>query len=248
MTLAWEAPALCRTTVVDGDGLLGIRPEFFGAPPDVVGGEGGGLDMTAMFPTGIIARPRDPDVDTDGNPSAGAAVVYGYSGDAGYAAPQFDWRLIGAFPMPDKGGTVLVGDAGPTGVAWLALRGEDGVAEVVVPDGASIRLRAPSGRTLTVSAAGIDMIGAVQAGVPSGDDPGSNPAAVAIAAGPLTDFLAKEEAWAVQVDVQVAAVSAALGIPITPVYAAAITQRSTAAGTVASPYPAGMAATRLNAR
>lgn len=245
--LNWEAPALCRTTSVDGDGFLEIQPEYYGAPEGVDGGPGGGPGMVPLFASGFMSRPRDPDVDAEGASSNGASVAYFYYGDQGYALPLFDSRLVSLVPMPAKGGAVAWAHLSGQRVSTLTLSGDDGTIEATVPTGAVIRFKAPSGRTTTVSGTGLDVIGIVNAGVVSADDPGVAPAPATIA-GPLSTHLANMETWAVQADAQLALVSAALGIPLSPTYLTAIAQRVATAATIASNYPAGMTATRMNAR
>jgi hypothetical protein len=133
-------------------------------------------------------------------------------------------------------------------VSLLTMSGTDGTVDVTVPTGATIRLNAPSGRRLTVSATGADVIGTVTAGVVSADDPGAAPAPGTIA-GPLATHLANIEAWAVQADVAITALYTLLGVvPPPPPYVAAVAARVATAATIAGVYPGGMTATRLNAR
>ena len=245
--LDWEAPALCRTTSVDGDGFIDIQPEYFGAPEGVSGGPGGGPGMVPLHPSGFISRPRDPDVDADGTPSAGASCVYFYYGDQGFALPLSDPRLVSVLPSVAKGGALLYADLGGLRVATLTMSGDDGAVDVTVPTGAVIRLVAPTGRKATVSATGVDIVGITNAGVVSGDDPGVAPSPVPIA-GPLATHLANIEAWALQVDAWIAAAQVITGVPVSPPFVAAIAARVATASTIAGVYPGGMTATRLNSR
>lgn len=245
--LDWDAPALVRTTTVDTDGFLNIQPAYSGAPPGITGGPGGGPGMVPLYPSGFLSRPRDPDVDAEGTPSFGASCAYFYYGDQGYALPLFDSRLVAVVPAPEKGGWVQWADTGNGVVSLLTMSGTDGTVAITVPTGATIRLNAPSGRSLVVSATGADVIGTVTAGVVSADDPGSPPAPVAIA-GPLANLIAVIDAWALLVDpVVVAALTAAGGAGLAA-YAAAVAAREAAVASIGGVYPGGMTATRLNAR
>lgn len=245
--LDWDAPALTRTTTIDLDGFLNVQPAYFGAPPGVTGGPGGGPGMVPLYPSGCLSRPRDPDTDADGTPSFGSSCVFFYYGDQGYALPLFDSRLVSVIPAPEKGGWVQWADVGGGVVSLLTMSGTDGTVNITVPTGATIRLNAPSGRRLTMSATGADVIGTVNAGVVSADDPGATPAPVAIA-GPLANLIAVIDAWALLVDpVVVAALTAAGGAGL-PAYTAAVAAREAAVASIGGVYPGGMTATRLNAR
>lgn len=243
--IEWSDPAICRFTEVDADGFVSFQPAYFGTPTE----QGGGPSMAALHPFGLQSRPRDPDVDAKGNPSFGAPLFFTYFGDRGYALPLFDPRDAqqATLPMPSKGGSLLYASLGGGRYATLALSGDDGVATLTVPEGATIRLKAPSGRTVTVSATGTDIIGITNVGAVSADDPGSPPAPVAIA-GPLASFISALETWALQVDIAVAAVQSIAGVPPAPSFAAAVAARIAVAATIAGTYPGGMTATRLNAR
>lgn len=246
--LDWDAPALVRTTTVDTDGFLNIQPAYSGAPPGITGGPGGGPGMVPLYPSGFLSRPRDPDVDAEGTPSFGASCAYFYYGDQGYALPLFDSRLVAVVPAPEKGGWVQWADTGNGVVSLLTMSGTDGTVAITVPTGATIRLNAPSGRSLVVSATGADVIGTVTAGVVSADDPGVAPAPGTIA-GPLATHLANIEAWALQADIAITALYTLLGVvPPPPPYVAAVAARVATAATIAGVYPGGMTATRLNAR
>ena len=126
-------------------------------------------------------------------------------------AALFDSRLVSVIPAPEKGGWIQWADVGGGVVSLLTMSGTDGTVNITVPTGATIRLNAPSGRRLTMGAAGADVIGTVNAGVVSADDPGATPAPVAVA-GPLATHLANIEAWAVQADVAITALYTLLGV------------------------------------
>lgn len=70
-------------------------------------GEGSGRGLQSLQPLGILARPNDPDVDSDGTPTKGAGVLYGWSGHEGFAIPTTDPRILSKIPELPKGSTVL---------------------------------------------------------------------------------------------------------------------------------------------
>lgn len=243
--IEWGDPAICQFSDIDPEGFVTFQPSYFGTATE----QGGGPTMGAMHPFGFMSRPRDPDVDASGNVKNGSPLFYAYFGDRGYALPLFDPRNAGqpTLPTPDKGGGVLYCDVGNGRFATLEMKGDDGMVTITVPEGASIRLKAPSGRSTVVSATGTDIVGITNAGVVTAEDPGTPPAPVAIA-GPIANYVTACEAY----DALLLAAVLKIPVPLTPAESAALNAaaatRIALASTLSGVYPGGMAATRLNTR
>jgi hypothetical protein len=82
----------------DADGYLGCSIDHCGeqnagAPPAQI-----------LYPMGSLGRPLDPDVDGEGQPSAGCSVMWFRHGDTISAMPLDDQRATKALPKLRKGG------------------------------------------------------------------------------------------------------------------------------------------------
>jgi hypothetical protein len=86
-------------------------------------------------PFGFIARPRDPDLDDEGNPKEGKAcnLFFATEGDTLHAWLGYDPRFIPNIPQLKKGGSAQYCAAG----SFRVFDGEDGTETLYVPVGDS---------------------------------------------------------------------------------------------------------------
>ncbi len=107
----------------DADGFLGIQVQRNGGtasscPP-----------IELMQPFGFGSRPLDPDLDSDGNPAAGCAVLYATEGDKLHAWLGPDPRLVKKQPQGTKGSAWVYCATG----SLLMLDGEKGTVQIYAP-------------------------------------------------------------------------------------------------------------------
>ncbi len=101
---------------------------------DRLGGEdGGGLTLESLHTYGFRSRPRDPDVDADGNVTTGAGLLQfdRGGGDEG-AIPTHDPRVT--LQDEGKGGSQMYAWTGSGAPSTVVLSGDDGKARVTAPE------------------------------------------------------------------------------------------------------------------
>lgn len=82
------------------DRVLLVGAELFS---DKEKSEGSGRGFEPIQPLGIRARPRDPDVDSENNPTDGAGMLIAWDGDEGHAMPVGDPRALEQLPEGQPG-------------------------------------------------------------------------------------------------------------------------------------------------
>ena len=128
MTIAIDL-ALAQVTAYDADGFSQIGADYFGeAQAGVPAGE-------QLHPLGVLSRPRDPEVDNQGQPSKGATVMRLVEGSQEHSIALGDPRAIPKLPQLDKGGTILYADTGASALPFVLLNGTNGTFQVYVPYG-----------------------------------------------------------------------------------------------------------------
>lgn len=120
--------AVAMVSEYDADGFPGVGADFFGPNPGVAPGE-------QHHPLGVLARPRDPDVDSQGQPTLGATMLRMVEGNEEHALALGDPRATPKLPRNDKGGTVLYADTGAAVLPFARLSGADGTFQIYVPYG-----------------------------------------------------------------------------------------------------------------
>ena len=116
-------------TEYDADGFPGVSV-------DAIGDADAGLPTAELHhPLGLIARPRDPDVDGEGTPTLGATVLRLTEGAADHGIALGDPRATPKLPRLEKGGVALYADTGAAVLPFLLLSGVDGSAQLYVPYG-----------------------------------------------------------------------------------------------------------------
>lgn len=99
-------------------------------------GEDPGVEPIELHhPFGFVSRPRDPDLDKEGNPKEGQAcnLFFGAEGDTQHAWLGYDPRFIPNVPKLKKGGSAWYCAAG----SFSTFDGEDGTQTTYVPVGNS---------------------------------------------------------------------------------------------------------------
>lgn len=106
-------------------GFLRFGLDRLGGSSSDEGGASGGLPLQSCYPYGTRGRPRDPDVDAQGNPTRGAGllVIERGGGDDG-AIPTADERIT-TLPDEGKGGAQLYGWTG-SAVSYVVISGDTG--------------------------------------------------------------------------------------------------------------------------
>lgn len=94
-----------------------------------VGGEGDGDAYEMIQPLGLISRPRDPEVDQNGQPKAACGLLVAEDGHEGFAIPTTDPSILEKIPELPKGSTCVYAGNG----AFLFLNGETGTVQIIVP-------------------------------------------------------------------------------------------------------------------
>ncbi len=121
--------ALAQVTAYDSDGFPSAGADFFGE-------ENAGVPPgEQLHPLGILSRPRDPDVDSTGQPSKGATVMRLIEGSQEHAIALGDPRAVPKLPQNDKGGTIVYADTGAAALPFVRLSGTNGTFQVYVPYG-----------------------------------------------------------------------------------------------------------------
>lgn len=110
------------------DGFLHVAIDAHGTKDQ----PGTGRSLETIFPLGIVARPMDPDVDSDTEMVLGAGCLLAEQGGQAWALPTTDPRHVAAVPELQKGGTALYNATG----MWLRLDG-DNVFQVYVKQSAN---------------------------------------------------------------------------------------------------------------
>ena len=156
-------------TEYDADGFPGVSV-------DAIGDADAGLPTAELHhPLGLIARPRDPDVDGEGTPTLGATVLRLTEGAADHGIALGDPRATPKLPRLEKGGVALYADTGAAVLPFLLLSGVDGSAQLYVPYGSpataatlafdvstagaeSIQIVHGSGMRITMTAGGLNSV------------------------------------------------------------------------------------------
>ncbi len=114
-------------------GLVRFGKDALGGPAGSDTESGGSLPLDACHPYGMRSRPRDPDKDSQGNPTAacGLLIIERGGGDDG-ALPTQDPRIT-TLPDEGKGGVQLYAWTG-SAVSSVVLSGDDGKARVTAPE------------------------------------------------------------------------------------------------------------------
>jgi hypothetical protein len=97
--------SIVTLTEVDADGFVGIQTEPFS-------GKHGAAPFGEMgYPFGLIGRPHDPELDSDGDPDPAKAcgALYAFYGSRQHVWPQKDPRMVARLPKQKKGGTIVYG-------------------------------------------------------------------------------------------------------------------------------------------
>lgn len=160
----------------------------------------------AYHPFGFQGRPKDPDVDPNGEVINGARVLFWYEGSTLHAMPLDDPRRANKLPQVEKGGSLWYADADG---AWSRYKA-DGTLEVRAPAGKTITVQVGSGALVEVSDGAV-LIGDAQA------VPLAKAQAVIDAIGSLADLISD--------------VNAGLTVPV-PTMAASVTALKAAAATL----------------
>lgn len=121
--------AIAQVTDYDGDGYPNAGADFFGQ--DKAGVSPG----EQLHPLGILSRPRDPEVDSTGQPSMGATILRLVEGNDEHAIALGDPRAVPKLPANDKGGTIVYADTGEAALSFIRLSGADGTIQLYVPYG-----------------------------------------------------------------------------------------------------------------
>lgn len=156
-------------TEYDADGFPGVSV-------DAIGGAAAGLPSAELHhPLGLIARPRDPDVDGEGTPTMGATVLRLTEGAADHGIALGDPRATPKLPRLEKGGVALYADTGAAVLPFALLSGATGSFQLYVPYGSpataatiavdvsaegaeSIQIVHGSGMRITMTAGGLNSI------------------------------------------------------------------------------------------
>lgn len=118
-------------TEYDADGFPGVSV-------DAIGDAESGIPPAELHhPLGIIARPRDPDVDDEGAVTLGATVLRLTDGAADHAIALGDPRATPKLPRLEKGGVALYADTGAAVLPFTLMSGIDGSWQLYIPYGSS---------------------------------------------------------------------------------------------------------------
>lgn len=116
MSMDWDFSLAAFSEFIEG--VLHVAVVRHGAlEPSPAGPSGRGLP--SMQPLGLLARPLDPNVGPDANPTEGAGCLIGEIGGEGWSMPTTDPRLLADVPEITKGSTLLYATK-----AFLYLNGE----------------------------------------------------------------------------------------------------------------------------
>ena len=107
----------------NADGFLGVQVQRYGASKSA------GPAIEVMHPFGFGSRPMDPDVDGDGAPTGGCAVLYAAEGDKLHAWLGPDPRFVKKQPQGKKGSSWMYSATG----SLIMLDGEKGTFQVYIP-------------------------------------------------------------------------------------------------------------------
>ena len=114
-------------------GFLRFGLDRLGGAADDGAAAAGGLPLESCHPYGLRSRPRDPDKDSQGNPTRGAGllVIERGGGDDG-AIPTADPRIT-TLVDEAKGGAQLYGWTG-SAVSSVVISGDDGKIRATAPE------------------------------------------------------------------------------------------------------------------
>lgn len=95
--IAWR---LCKAIFSEyKNGFLKVAGELLGK-------DASGRTFETIFPLGLIARPKDPNM-VGGKPTKGGGLLLGFLGSDGFAIPTQDPRGVANVPELEKGSTAL---------------------------------------------------------------------------------------------------------------------------------------------
>jgi hypothetical protein len=112
----------CMFTGLDEDGFPVAQADATGTDPGVAPSD-------LHHPFGFASRPRDPDVDEDGQLKKGCVLFYAVDGDGTHMWLGADPRYVAAMPQLKKGGSMQYSAPG----SFSILDGEDGTQTTYVP-------------------------------------------------------------------------------------------------------------------
>ncbi|NUP08459.1 MAG: hypothetical protein HOW73_20610 [Polyangiaceae bacterium] len=110
--------------------VLNVSSQLFG-PQTEGGDQPSGRGFRSVQPLGLLARPADPDKDSQGRISKAAGLLYGFIGNRSFGIPTTDPRAVDKIPPCRKGGTNLHSTG--TKVSFVNIDGEDGSVVIYVP-------------------------------------------------------------------------------------------------------------------
>lgn len=107
-----------------------VDTELLIAPRRHGDGDESAMGYSSIQPLGLIARPRDPDQDDDGEFGAAAGALFVDDGGETFVMPTTDPRALDKVPPLKPGGTALYSYPG----GCIVLDGENGSLLVLVPN------------------------------------------------------------------------------------------------------------------
>lgn len=121
--IGWELGS-CMFTGLDEDGFPVAQFDAQGADPRV-------SPVELHHPFGFASRPRDPEVDNDGQVLEGKAcnMWFATEGNTMHAMLGFDPRFVTTFPKLEKGGSMMYCAPG----SFVNMDGDDGTHTTYVP-------------------------------------------------------------------------------------------------------------------
>lgn len=121
---------IARFSEIDADGFIGVQVDNYGAKAEF-----GAVE--AHHPFGFISRPRDPDLDGDGNVKLGCTVLRLAEGNESHVIVLGDPRYTALLPAATKkkGGSTQYAVTVDGAVSYAALDGDDGSYKLKIPSG-----------------------------------------------------------------------------------------------------------------
>jgi hypothetical protein len=149
-----------RTT----EGKLELVPDWYGEA------NGGGFPLESIHPYGFRSRPRDPDVDPNGQPTVGCGLLYTEDGGEGQALPVQDPRDFASLEDEQKGGAQVYAITsagrvsrvflnGSTGALTVEVNAAGGTSTVKIESDGTIRMSHFSGAEISVGSTGTTITG-----------------------------------------------------------------------------------------
>ena len=131
--MRWEYVKAVFSEFVDGVLLVGAEL-LSAAEKSAASGRG----FEPIQPLGLRARPQDPDVDSENNPTTGAGLLLAWDGDEGHAMPVGDPRALEQMPQGQKGSAYLYACTAERKPSYIGIEG-DGSHQYLAqyPDGSA---------------------------------------------------------------------------------------------------------------